>query len=67
MKTKPVPRPDVVTDDMLLHLDTMLAIRAIPNMFGAGPHIQTAFALDERNAEAVVLYWSESFPERHNS
>lgn len=57
-------RPEVVTDEMLEYLDD-LRESGVTNMFGAAPYVQEAFDLSRREGKDVLLYWMETFGERH--
>lgn len=64
MKEKETVRPDFVTDEMLEFLDE-LRESGDTNMFGATPYIQSAFPLERVEARAVLVYWMDTFSERH--
>ena len=57
-------RPDIVRDAHLIFLDN-LRESGITNMFGAGPYVQETFGVDEDQAKTILVYWMESFTERH--
>jgi uncharacterized protein YciI len=57
-------KPEIVTDDHLAYLD-MLRESGATNMSGAGPYVQREFSVDRKAAREIVLYWMESFAERH--
>jgi len=57
-------RPEIVTDEQLEYLDD-LRESGVTNMFGAGPYVREEFGIDRREAKQVVLYWLESYEERH--
>lgn len=52
------------TQDQLEFLDE-LRESGVTNMFGAGPYVQEEFGVDRREARGIVLYWMETFEERH--
>jgi len=61
MKTKPT----VVTDEHLAYLDCLRKSGAT-NMFGARPYLMEAFEeLSKAEAGEVLMYWMETFAERH--
>lgn len=57
-------RPEFLTEDMLNFLDGMREEGQI-NMFGAGPYVRQAFDLTKKQARKVMVYWMETFHERH--
>ena len=57
-------RPEIVTDEHLEYLDK-LRESGETNMFGAGPYVQTEFGVDKYDAQDIVMYWMDSFDERH--
>ena len=58
-------RPEFCTDDMLEYLDD-LRESGQTNMFGAGKWIRGEFPnLSRKQAKQVVLYWMNSFEDRH--
>ena len=61
-----IERPAIVLDEHLLFLDD-LRESGQTNMFGAVPYLKYAFGLDKKKAKIVLVYWMESFSERHNN
>ena len=55
-----MPRPSIVTDDMLTYLDELRDSGAT-NMFGASPYVTEAFGLSKADGRAVTTYWMSSF------
>ena len=58
------PRPEHATEEALEFLDE-LRESGVTNMWGATPYIQDEFNLDKGNASLVLLYWMDTFAERH--
>ena len=65
-KNAQMERPEIVRDEHLDFLD-QLRESGVTNMFGAAPHLQDAFPdeLNKQDARQVLLYWMETFSERH--
>ena len=59
-----IARPSIVTDAHLVYLDK-LRESGKTNMFGAGAYVQQRFGLDRKEAKEILLYWMNSFEERH--
>ncbi len=59
-----IKRPDVVSDAHLKFLDK-LRESGKTNMFGAGPYVQQRFGVSRKDASTIVVYWMQSFEERH--
>ena len=59
-----IDRPKIVTDEHLEYLDD-LREQGVTNMFGAGSYLQEAFGLDRKDSKTVLMYWMQSFEERH--
>ena len=57
-------KPAIVTEEHLMYLDD-LRESGVTNMFGAVPYIQGEFTLGEKDAKDILIYWMESFGERH--
>lgn len=57
-------RPEICTDEMLEFLDD-LRESGETNMFGATPYVQDEFDLDKKDAKEVLLYWMDTFTDRH--
>lgn len=51
-------------DEMLSYLDD-LRESGVTNMFGARPYVEEAFDIPAKAAGDVLLYWMETFSERH--
>ncbi len=64
MSKKKLERPGIVTDEHLEYLDE-LRESGETNMFGAGAYIIRQFSVSRKEAQDIVLYWMESFDERH--
>ena len=61
-------RPEIVTDKHLEFLDA-LRESGQTNMLAAGPFIQEHFTgqnIDMRQARDILMYWLDSFEERHS-
>ena len=59
-------RPEYVTEEHLEFLDD-LRDSGVTNMFGATPYIEDEFPdLGDVEAKQVLLYWMDSFSERHS-
>jgi hypothetical protein len=59
-----IERPSVVEDEHLTYLDK-LRDSGETNMYGARPYLQREFGLDKTTATTILMYWQESFAERH--
>lgn len=58
-------RPEECTDEMLNYLDDLRDSGRV-NMLGAAVPLQEEFPhLSRREAQAVAVYWMETFGERH--
>jgi len=58
-------KPECLTEDHLEFLDD-LRESGQTNMFGARPYVQDEFPdLSTMEAKQVLLYWMETFSERH--
>jgi len=57
-------RPDFVTEEHLEFLDK-LRESGVTNMFNSGTYLQREFRLSLTEARKVVVYWMETFSERH--
>jgi hypothetical protein len=57
-------RPEIVTDEHLEYLD-WLRDSGQTNMFGAGQYLEMKFDVSKRDAKTILLYWMDSFSERH--
>lgn len=51
-------------EEHLVFLDE-LRESGITNMFGAGPYLQETRDLDAHTARKVLVYWMETFSQRH--
>jgi hypothetical protein len=56
--------PEKCTEEMLDYLDDLRESGAT-NMFGATPFLRDAFAITQNEARAILLYWMNTFSERH--
>lgn len=60
-----IERPEIVTEEHLEFLDQVREA-GFTNMFGAGTHLIKEFPdINRFQAREIVLYWMESFEERH--
>ena len=59
-----IKRPEIVEDEHLEYLDE-LRESGIVNMFGAGTYLREEFGFFRQEASAVLLYWMNTFEERH--
>lgn len=57
-------RPPIVTDEHLEYLDA-LRLSGVTNMYGAAPYLTEHFDLTTTEARAVLVFWMQSFSERH--
>ncbi len=57
-------RPQFITDEHLEYLDD-LRESGITNMYGAVPFIMRMFLVSRSLAKEILMYWMESFEERH--
>ena len=57
-------RPDFVTDEHLKFLDD-LKMSGVINMFEAWGYVEDQFDLDHEQAKQTVIYWVETFSDRH--
>lgn len=57
--------PSYVDADHLLYLDN-LRESGVTNMFGAGEYLEREFGIDRQHAKSVLMYWMDTFAERHN-
>ena len=58
-------RPNIVADAHLRFLDE-LRESGETNMFGAAKYLRARFnTLDREDARTVIVYWMDSFEERH--
>tara|TARA_R110002020_G_scaffold26072_7_gene84378 strand:+ start:830 stop:1042 length:213 start_codon:yes stop_codon:yes gene_type:complete len=57
-------RPEIVTDEHLTYLDE-LRESGETNMFGARPYVAEEFALEDKDAAAVLKYWMQTFESFH--
>ena len=64
MSKKKLERPGQVTDEHLEYLDELRESGAT-NMFSAGGFVIAQFGVSQKEAQDIVLYWMESFDERH--
>jgi len=61
-----IPRPEIVTDAMLVYLDD-LRESGETNMYGAGPYLQAEFGLGREESHEALGYWMKTFAERRRS
>lgn len=60
-----IEKPDFVKEDHLLFLDD-LRESGVTNMYGATPYLMEEFAeLNKNQAMKVLIYWMNTFGERH--
>ncbi len=64
MSKKKLERPGLVTDEHLEYLDE-LRESGVTNMYGAGDYVGRQFSVSPKEAQDIVIYWMESFDERH--
>jgi len=57
-------RSEIVSDEHLTFLDA-LRESGVTNMFAAGSYVEREFGLTRHEAKEVVLYWMQSFEDRH--
>lgn len=62
--SKPIVRPDFVTDTHLNYLDN-LRESGRTNMFGAGGYLMASFDIDKKQAQKILSYWMQTFTERN--
>lgn len=59
-------RPNIVLQEHLEYLDDLSASN-VTNMMGAGPYLESEFpGVDKYDAKVIILYWMESYDERHS-
>lgn len=61
MKTK---RPACVQEHHLEYLDALRA-RGEANMWGAGSFLMKAFRVTRADAQTILIYWVQTYPDRH--
>jgi len=60
-----VEKPEYLTEEHLRYLD-QLRESGVTNMFGAVPFILLQFSnLNEQEAKQVLIYWMQTFSDRH--
>ena len=59
-----IVRPACVLDEHLLYLDALRESGAC-NMFGAAEYVASEYHLDRFTAKRVLVYWMETYAERH--
>ena len=57
-------KPDYVEEKHLKYLDN-LRESGQTNMLGAGSYLEKKFKMDKGKARKVLVYWMETFDERH--
>lgn len=61
-------RPSFVAEEHLRFLDSLrdsLQDSGITNMFGAASYLQREFEMPKRIANLVLIFWMETFSDRH--
>ena len=59
-------KPDYLTEEHLLFLDD-LRESGVTNMYGAGIYLTDEFqSLSSKEASKILIYWMQTFSERHN-
>ena len=61
-----IERPTIAKDEHLKYLDK-LRDSGVTNMFGGGTYLTQSFGLKKRDAQEILVYWMESFTERHSN
>ena len=61
-----IERPTIAKDEHLKYLDK-LKNSGVTNMFGGSRYLTQAFGLKKRDAQEILVYWMESFNERHSN
>lgn len=61
---KDIERPSFVKDKHLTFLDN-LRVSGVTNMYGASPYVQSAFRMSAERARATLVYWMQTFSQRH--
>ena len=61
-----IEKPSIVGDEHLTYLDN-LRKSSVTNMFAAAPYVVSNFDCSKKEADVILLYWMESFDERHSS
>lgn len=63
--SEPSEQPEGLLEEHLVYLDQLREAAAV-NMFGAAPYLNADYpTLTEEQAKAIVVYWMETFGERH--
>jgi hypothetical protein len=57
-------RPKFIKDHHLTFLDDLRSSGAT-NMYGAAPYIQAAYRMPRDKAVATLMYWMQTFSQRH--
>lgn len=57
---------ECVDEKYLLFLDGLRETGAT-NMYGATPYLSEAFGISEKEAKGILIYWMETFSERHKN
>lgn len=57
-------KPPALKPAHLEYLDA-LRERGVTNMFGAAPYLEREFRLSRRVARDILIYWMQTFGERH--
>lgn len=59
-------KPEELTQEHLEYLDD-LRESGVTNMFGAASYLKRDFIdLDKNSAKSILVYWMETFEERHS-
>jgi len=56
--------PVNTTKEHLVYLDKLIE-SGVTNMFGAAPYLKRAFGLSAKDATVILIYWMETFDDRH--
>ena len=59
-------RPEIVREAHLMFLDS-LRKSGQTDMFRAGPYVQETFGVDQDQAKQILIYWMDTFSDRHPS
>jgi len=57
-------KPESVTEEHLEYLDD-LRESGDTNMYGAGAYVQREFGVQIEDAREILVYWMDTFSERH--
>lgn len=59
-----IKKPEALVNFHLIYLDELRDSGAT-NMFGAGAYLQDEFDLSRNEAREILLYWMNTYEERH--